>query len=319
MKVITKCVINMESLQVIEEESYEYSGPIAECKGGGGGGGGSGKVDYPDYMKNVHKNWLWHSGSDVINISMTDVMNAALGSSPWTGQSAHNPTFELSRMDYYAEKLQDLVNEYGHNYIDDLVMNMLSEHRVCEYIEQYWSALDDRLETEVIPRLNRGMQNINAVSSSAFPIAHAILYTMRERVVAQHAAQMKAHLYGDVAARLVHDKLEYQRLASTLYVEVYRMHITAKKEQKDTDLMIDERDALWDLEVFQHGANLLAAIGGGVTTTRKSSPNTTQSAIGGALSGAAAGAMIAGASGGAIAGPVGVIGGAILGAASALL
>jgi hypothetical protein len=40
--------------------------------------------------------------------------------------------------------------------------------------------------------------------------------------------------------------------------------------------------------------------------------------IGGAMTGAAAGGMIAGASKGTIAGPVGIIGGAILGAASAL-
>jgi hypothetical protein len=37
MKVYTKIVIDMETLQVIETECYNYTGPVAECKGGGGG------------------------------------------------------------------------------------------------------------------------------------------------------------------------------------------------------------------------------------------------------------------------------------------
>ena len=41
MKVITRCVIDINGT-VIEEESFEYSGPVALCDGGGGGGGGGG-------------------------------------------------------------------------------------------------------------------------------------------------------------------------------------------------------------------------------------------------------------------------------------
>ena len=37
MKVYTKIVINMEKGSVEETECYEYSGPVAECKGGGCG------------------------------------------------------------------------------------------------------------------------------------------------------------------------------------------------------------------------------------------------------------------------------------------
>lgn len=45
MKVYTKIVIDMETLETIEEDSYEYEGPVAQCGGGGKGGGGS-KVEY---------------------------------------------------------------------------------------------------------------------------------------------------------------------------------------------------------------------------------------------------------------------------------
>lgn len=36
MKIITKCVIDMGSLEVIDQESYEYNGPVAHCGGGAG-------------------------------------------------------------------------------------------------------------------------------------------------------------------------------------------------------------------------------------------------------------------------------------------
>jgi len=38
MKIYTKLVIDMTTDQILEEESFEYSGPIAQCGSGGGGG-----------------------------------------------------------------------------------------------------------------------------------------------------------------------------------------------------------------------------------------------------------------------------------------
>lgn len=39
MKVYTKVVIDMNTMEVVEEESFDYSGPVALCGGGGSGGG----------------------------------------------------------------------------------------------------------------------------------------------------------------------------------------------------------------------------------------------------------------------------------------
>lgn len=39
MKIYTRLVLDKDD-NIIEEESYEYTGPVAQCKGGGGGGGG---------------------------------------------------------------------------------------------------------------------------------------------------------------------------------------------------------------------------------------------------------------------------------------
>jgi hypothetical protein len=41
MKIYTKLVIDMATDKVLEEESFEYNGPVAQCGSSGGGGGGS--------------------------------------------------------------------------------------------------------------------------------------------------------------------------------------------------------------------------------------------------------------------------------------
>ena len=41
MKIYTKLVIDMTTDKILEEESFEYNGPVAHCGSSGGGGGGS--------------------------------------------------------------------------------------------------------------------------------------------------------------------------------------------------------------------------------------------------------------------------------------
>ena len=48
MRIYTKIVIDMETLEVIESEYFEYSGPIAHC-----GGGGSTTTNTVDYAYNA--------------------------------------------------------------------------------------------------------------------------------------------------------------------------------------------------------------------------------------------------------------------------
>jgi len=90
MKVYTKVVIDTRTLEVIDEESFDYFGPVTECKGGGGGGGGSGKISYPAYMETMHGTWL------------TDVdgyIDTAITASPYTSALAYVPDTNLTAID----------------------------------------------------------------------------------------------------------------------------------------------------------------------------------------------------------------------------
>lgn len=323
MKIITKCIIDIETLQIVEEVFYEHFGSVTECKGssGGGGGGGSGKVEYPSYMQTIHGKWLNDSGGDVPLTSMVDAMNAAIGNSPWTTASAYDPDSDITNMLAAPDTLQTLVDLLSSgNTLDNVISDILSDTRIDNAVNEFAADLDDRLTSEVLPRFEAGMRDINAVVSTAFVIGRSNIEASQNRQISKYSADLHMKAFSDDAIKVIALKLEYQKQASHLIADANRVKIVAKKEEADTNLNIDVHDALWDLETFQYGANLLSSIGGGVVAPHSpKAPSALQSMIGGALSGASAGALIAGTEAGAFLGHWGMIGGAVLGAASAFL
>lgn len=326
MKIITKSVISIETLEVIEEESFEYYGQVALLKGGGSGGGStSGKTDYPDYMKDFHGNVL---GSGAIADDLTDVMDAAIGNSPWTAHSAYDPdsaisAYETAISDFSAILAGwDITSDWASYYAQALTT---IDSAIDDEVDAYGDILDDEITTKILPRFNAGMRDINAVVSSAFPIGHSVIEGFRNRDVAKHASGLSANAtsqYLEAAGQMFQAMMQHTSFEETYMktmIEGMRIKIVAKKEQEEVDAAFDESDALWDLEVFQYGANMLAAISGGTAVPGQGKkPSTVQSMIGGALSGATAGAMV-GAETGMVSGPVGAVIGGVLGGAAGLL
>ncbi len=306
MKVITRTVIDMETLEVLEEEGYFYSGDVALCKGGGGGGSGSGRVDYPDYMKSIQSQWLRGTDHDTGPSSYLDdgnditaLMNAAINSNPYDGLSAYDPSDEISEME------SALTNFDG---IDLSTTDSISE---LDNLETYVDSLSttDKVEDE-LSQFNAGMRDINAVVSSGF--------TVGQQIVASSMIETKARLKSDIRSKksdvhLQENKLKLskgQQLMQTK-IEANRMMIVTKSEQTNTDRKIDTRVAEWPLEIFQYGANSLASISGGTIQKKGEEPSEVQSALGGALSGAAMGAATGAMSGT----PFGMAAGAAIGGA----
>jgi hypothetical protein len=332
-----------------------------------GGGSSAGAVDYPDYMKAAHEDWLTQSAADSIEDSITGVMNTALGGSPWGAQLAYDPDADLAAsqamIDAFAATLAGMsdtvdwaalvtqaITSVGAKYsavVADKAITNISEANIVAAVSAFEDVLDDELTTRILPRFRRGMQDINAVVSSAFPIGEAVLESFKNRDVAKFESDLrlkkvdveleieKANLAKDisVAEMNLRSDLEYEKMylegSSQMLrlmvqriawlegnvrttIEANRIKIVAKKEENDVNMEIDKDDALWDLEVFQHGANLLAGIAGGTTQSMK--PSKAASAIGGAMSGASTGAMI----GSAIPG-LGTVAGGIIGGAAGLL
>ncbi|MBU2249230.1 MAG: hypothetical protein KKD77_20955 [Gammaproteobacteria bacterium] len=285
----------------------------------GGGGGGAGVVDYPAYMKTFHGQILDHNGVDTPTISLMDAMNAAFGNSPYAGEVAYDPDADIAAMIASVTANQALVTLLSTGTgLDTLVSGVLDHARVDLAVTEFANDLSDRLLAEVVPRFEAGMRDINAVSSSAFAVGRAILEVAQTRQVAKFSADLHMKAFSDDALRLIALKLEYQKFATHYIAEANRIKIVAKGEELESNLEIGEADATWDLEVFQHGGNLLAGIGGGVMTSNKKKKNKAASAIGGAMTGAAAGAVV-GAEIGSVGSGYGALIGAVLGAAIGFL
>lgn len=152
MKVYNKIVIDIATAEVVEEDFYEYKGPIAMCGGSGGGGGGAGEVDYPTYLKEAHGQLLYGAGEsgygdmDIVT-PVDDVINDAISGNPFIDLSPYNPAPHLVEMA---------------NTIDDLDVFINSMESTNEIENQ-------------LARFDAGMRDINAVNSSAFIIGRQIV------------------------------------------------------------------------------------------------------------------------------------------------
>lgn len=309
----------------------------------GGGGGSSGEVDFPDYMKQIHEDWLRGVGTTLGTENVTAIMAAAIGSSPYIGATAYNPNNDIAAYDAVISSFASLLS--GISDTDDWSKMYsqaaasigspvtISDSTIAEDVSAFADQLDDEITSKILPRFRRGMQDINAVVSSSFVIGESNIEAFRNRDVSRHASTLRVNaaiknadidtanrkLFLEGSGQMLNlmlSRIGFNESLAKLSVEANRIKIVANKEYVDRNIEIDKEDALWDLSVFQYGANVMASISGGTSVTKTSGPSTAQSAIGGGLSGAAAGAMV----GSTVGAPVpGAIIGGVLGAAAGLL
>lgn len=276
---------------------------FAHFKGGGnssGGGGGSGQVDYPEYMKTQHESWLSATASAISSAS-----------SPFSGQIAYDPDANIATMiasinafDAIVDALSDTADwqtaiAAAKTFID---ASIIDNSYIVDDIVSFGDILDDEITTTILPRFESGMRDINAVMTSAFVVGKAIIESGRGRDLAKYGSGLKLALHTQRNEMIIKStenilnnlmsRVDFERLVAALTIEVYRIAIVAGKEETDQNLVIAEGNASWPLEKYQHGANMLAAIGGGTATIPQRIGSTGTSALGGALSGAASGAMI---------------------------
>src|SRR5574342_966287 len=190
-------------------------------------------------------------------------------------------------------------------------------------------------QQRAIARFTAGMADVNAVMSSAFTIGLAILEADAIDQVNEFEAKVSQELFSDIVKAGVQAQLgaalnrvetrhtllsqgaqlvnqgKYQAVSMFAdyvkgFTEISRIRTVAKVEQTERDLDIDEKDALWDISVFQHGGNFLSSISGAPLIPKGLSRG--QSVLGGALGGASVGSAF-GPIGAGIGGLIGGLGG----------
>lgn len=226
--------------------------------GSSGGGGSSGKVDYPGYMKDVHRALL---GSGAVTTDMTALINQGLESSPFLTITAFDPGTLIQESLLAVSDTWTYIENLDSTAMINAVSNSVNQHLV----------------DVTLPEFRSGARDMGVVLSSAFAVGESLIYNRASQEIAK------------IASEIPFKKSDLMLRASELQVEARRIAIVAKKEHIDQVTALDEADAKWPFELYTYAGNLLASIGGAAVQS-KSDTSKMQSAIGGALSGAAMGA-----------------------------
>lgn len=279
----------------------------------GGGGGNAGTVGYPGYMETIHEGWLNHTGGTNPDKNVNLVMNSAWGTNPYTGAIAHNPDlgiaiYSTSIADYYTEV--NAINEL--NYWEDAITRAASvidstiiDSTVIDAdIASHDALIDDRIISDILPRFQVGMRDINAVVSSAFVIGKSNIEAFAQRDKNKYAGAVRIDyqkqrnmLIESGTAQILKfyaSKLDFLRIANHFLLESTKTTEALKDEELSSQLEYDSQEALWDLNVMQYGCNVMACIGGAGGMVGSPGVSSKNRKIGGTLSGAAMGASIGG-------------------------
>ena len=281
--------------------------------GGSGSGGGStsGAVDYPAYMKTVHGVWLDNAGTDKIDVSVTDCMQAAYDNNPLTGLVAHDPSTQLTIVDAALAAFKLLAdNMNDHTDYDAAIAAAASVIDTTVIPAAYIDAkvvahgvgLLADYNAKIYPAFDAGMRDINAINTSAFVLGRANIATDMADKLDKFRSDLTLEAYGKRSdmitqavsemLRLKTQKIEFTRAWVAMVADVERLAIAAYGDEDTENKAIAVAEGKWPLEVWQYGANLLASIGGGTANPQKMEGNQMARIIGGGLSGAAAGALI---------------------------
>ncbi len=231
MKVYTKIVFDMRTLDVVEQKCFYYEGEIALC---GGGSGSAGKIQLDTYARNMVADLLssGHASNvpvDRLGASIVDHMHDA--SNPFTGVTAYDPDTRTTAMLTESSAFATILDALGEvvdwaalftqanttidTHFTDPTVNAAtdidgdweesqpgSNAEIEIDVDAYGDIVDDRVTTDVLPRFQRGMQDVNAVMTSAFTIGQAIIEGMADRDIAKYHGTLR------VAASLQKDQIE---------------------------------------------------------------------------------------------------------------
>jgi hypothetical protein len=290
---------------------HEELGLVAHKGGGGSGGGGgsSGKVSWPTYLQNCHERWLL-TGIET-NVSIDDAIEEAWDNSPYVDVASYDPEDMILASQARFDATDTLISaldpipdweSFVAEAIAKVEADILSSAHLADAVDDFDQRQVPQLQ-RAIARTAAGMMDINAVMNSSFVQEIAWLESQHAQEVSRfnrelslqqdnQRSQLIQWAVGELKTLHMH-KIERSMAAAQLQAELNRVAIVAYKEETDREVELSVKHATWNLELWQYGANLLAAISGG--TTGPGNPQqpvgSPISAMGGTISGAASGAM----------------------------
>lgn len=283
--------------------------------GGSGGGGSSGSVANEAYFSAWHQSLLGNAataGGTGIYYNLVLTMNEYWAANPYIDLVAHSADSFVTDIGVVTNTLYNLAAVLNpvtdwQGYIayvtSELDAHVLGDTNVAAAETAYNNVLDAEYENVTLPRFQRGMQDANAVMSSAFVIGEALLEAELTRRKAAYSADLRLQNYKarieatisglDNLVKLAGIEREFLRGSVATYVDARRVAYVAKKEEIDRNVELDAAEAKWDIDAYSYAGNFLAASHGGTSPAGTAAkPSWGQSVLGGAMSGASMGSAV---------------------------
>lgn len=238
-----------------------------------GGGGFAGKIDFPNYMRNFHGDYLIDNASVLIPILLA-------GASPYNAAFAYDPDTDIdeaqARMAAYVEIIDNLDPDDDIEAFFTSAATLVDDELLPDtYITDAATAFEVTNKPgylREVQNFTAGMSDINAVHNSAFIIGLAIMETQFDAQKSMFVAnfkmqreQLRANSILQVTTLMASAyqlRLSTLNQAAGMQLENARFVVAAKQNQYDKDLEIDVRDLLWDFDVLDRGGMVLGAING---------------------------------------------------------
>lgn len=276
---------------------------------GGGGSQGAGKIEYPPYLTNMQSYLLYGSDLSGTSTALGDaqegypygkepsdnsviglIMSKVVSLSAWNTSS---PISKIVKFDSNTPTSNGSISipdpdtylsgtTLNFNQLETLVDN-LSDDSVLDDAQDALETATESAYLRGINRFSAGMSDINATNSSAYFFGLALLESGHQRQLVEKRAEW--------AQQDRYNKLRAQEALTRLDLEIGKTKLVAKMDRLDKTVQYRTQAELWDLELFEYGSNMLAAISGAVSSKNKTG-NTLTSVLAGSLTGAAGGAMI---------------------------
>lgn len=264
----------------------------------GGGGGGSTKttIRYASYIESQHHEFL-----DLV----ATARDATINDSPFTAYTDIIIDDAFFGTGYLISSFPSLYDMYGKFMagldIDGLWSQVYEDTVNGTVVEDLVGAesdlMDDDIEATVIPRLQIGVRDLNAVMGSSYVIGRAIVEDARVKSLAKYSAELKYRMI-PIAQERWSAHLAWNQQVVSIYAEIMKFYYAAKGDIDEINYAMAAKDKLWPFTVLDYERACLGALQGAMNQKSDvAGASTAKRAISGALSGAAMGAMIAGKSG----------------------
>ena len=148
----------------------------------------------------------------------------------------------------------------------------------------------DKYDSDIEPRLAAGFRDLNAVMSSQFVIARAIILRDHERQLNDLTAQLQLR-FAEFGVTVWSNTLAWHEKIPAIYGQNLAQYTAQRIDIEKHNFELSAKCCLWPYTVFGYLTQILSSMAGATTTTSSVAGESPSSSGGGRLGGVAGGAI----------------------------